>query len=273
MNSHLLSILAAVAAWPLSGVQATGAADNALGATGSATNTVLYSDVRTENAWKRQVVMQDADGEFFNDEGQVGELARVTAADEAATNAQSVAASARVAMTNALARLDEAAAGMATNAVGLAVVIAPETSRTNLTMFVVDEWTDGETDTQLVWINRELDLEPNRYVVYEGYGLSQTSKVTWTSWSAPTNVTVNGRTWTGCRKCTVSRPAWAKDKTCLTNPNESKFGGANGFDFGDLVLTMGGTPLDTCILTNKADATDVIYFDNGFFKGHMTGGE
>lgn len=273
MNGYLPLALVAAAVWSSASAQQQGAAHNALVATESVTNTVLYSDVKTENAWKRQVVMQDGEGGFFNDEGQVGDLARVTAAGEAATNVQNVAVRSREVMTNALARLDEASANAATEAIGLSVVIAPETSRTNLTMFVVDEWTDGETDTQLVWVNKSIDLMPNRYVVYSGYGQSATCKVTWVDWPTKTNVTVNGRTWTGCHRCTVSRPSWAKNETCLTLPNESRFGGVSGFDFGDLILTMGGTPLDTCVLTNKADATDVIYFNNGFYMGHITGGE
>jgi len=237
------------------------------------TNIVIYSDVKMENAWERKVVMQDAEGDFFNDDDQVGDLASVTAADEAATNSQKIAVAAKTSMTNEIARLDAAKVNAATNAIGVALVFTPETSRTNLTMFVVLEDTDGYTDTQYVWVNKTIDVEPNRYVVYDGYGHCATQKVTWVNWSTVTNITVNGRTWNGCHKCTVIRPSFAQNLPCLTNPNESRFGGVHGFDFGDLILTMGGIdqPLDTCVLTNKFDSTEIIYFNNGFFMGYYTG--
>lgn len=236
-----------------------------LAATSGATNIVITSEVIEEPAWKRQVVMQSADGTTLNDSGKVGSAARVAAAGEAAEHAGEISDAAGVAMTNALRVLDEASEHAATNAIALALVAAPETSRTNLTAFVVKTETDGVTDTQWVWFNRRIDLAPNRYVVYETYGLAVTNKAVWTDWTNAVTVVKHGRTWEGCHVCTVTRPVWARGESCLDLPNET-FGGPTGFDFGDLLLTSGGQQLYTGFVTNGATGA-VLYFDNGFCMG------
>ena len=236
-----------------------------LGATAT-TNRVYLSETITEPAWKRQVVMKSgATGEIFNDSGAVGSAAETAAAGEAAEHAAEIGDAANAAMTNALRRLNDASANAATNAIGIALVVAPETTRTNLTAFVVKTESDGTNDTQWVWYNRKIDLEPNRFVVYSSFGQAATNKVEWTDWTNAVTVTHNGRTWEGCHVCTVTRPAWAQGVTCLDNAND-RLGGEFGFDFGDLLLTMGGEPLYTGFVTNGVTG-EVLYFDNGFCKG------
>ena len=48
-------------------------------------------------------------------------------------------------------------------------------------------------------------------------------------------------------------------------PND-RLGGPSGFDFGDLLLTVGGVPAYTGIVSNGVTGA-VLYFDNGFCKG------
>lgn len=240
-----------------------------LGASPS-TNITIVSDMKTEKGWERKVVMKDGDGKIFNDSDQVGEAAEAAADREAAERAGEVSEAAREAMLGQITRLTDATENAATNAIAIALVMPPELTRTNLTAFVVKETSTGTVDTQWVWFNRELSMKPNRYVVYQGIANCTTCKVEWTSWSAQgESVTVNGRTWDGCHRCTVNRPGWAQNVTCLTNPNETRWGGSRGMDFGDMTLTMGNTTLFTGVLTNKFDSSEVIYFDNGFFKGFL----
>ena len=234
----------------------------------ASTNIVITSATIEEPAWKRQVVMQDGDGRIFNDGGTVGSAAESAAAGEAAEHAAEISDAANVAMTNAMRVLTDASANAATNAVGLALVVMPETSRTNLTAYVVKTETDGVTDTQWVWYNRHIDLAPNRYVVYETYDRASTNKVEWTDWTNAVTVVKNGRTWEGCHVCTVTRPTWAQGGACLDLPND-RLGGPSGFDFGDLLLTMDGGPLYTGFVTNGVTGA-VMYFDNGFCKGSPT---
>ena len=235
----------------------------------ASTNIVITSATIEEPAWKRQVVMKSgATGEIFNDDGTVGSAAESAAAGEAAEHAAEISDAANVAMTNAMRVLTDASANAATNAVGLALVVMPETSRTNLTAYVVKTETDGVTDTQWVWYNRQIDLEPNRFVAYETHDRAATNKVTWANWTNAVTVTHNGRTWEGCHVCTVVRPAWARGVTCLDLPND-RLGGPSGFDFGDLLVTVGGDPAYTGIVTNGVTGA-VLYFDNGFCKGSPT---
>ena len=233
----------------------------------SETNIVITSATIEEPAWKRQVVMKSgATGEIMNDDGKVGDAAESAAAGEAADRAAEVGEAAKAAMTNALELLNTAAQGAATNSIGLAFVIAPETSRTNLTAFVVKTETAGQIDTQWVWYNVKLDLEPTRFVVYSTYDRAATNKVTWVDWTNTVTITQNGRTWEGCHVCWVQRPEWAQGKTCLDLPNDT-LGGPSGFDFGDLLLTMDGAPLYTGFVTNGLTGA-VIYFNNGFYYGN-----
>ncbi len=236
-----------------------------LAATASSTNVVVVSETIEEPAWKRQVVMKDGTGAIRNDSGAVGSAAESAASGEAAEGAAEISDAANTSMTNALRVLTSAQANAATNAIGIALVVPPETSRTNLTAYVVKTETDGVTDTQYVWWNRNITLEPNRYVVYETHDRASTNKVTWANWTNTVTVAHNGRTWEGCHVCTVTRPTWARGAACLDLPNET-FGGPNGFDFGDLTLTVGGRQTLTGIFTNEVTGA-VLYFDNGFCKG------
>jgi len=231
-----------------------------------ATNIVITSETIEEPAWARRVVMKSvATGEILNDGGKVGDAAREAATGEAAEHAAEICVAANDAMTNAVRVLTDASAYAATNAIALALAVAPETTRSNLTAYVVKTQSDGTNDTQWVWYNREISLAPNRFVVYETYDRAATNKVEWTDWTNTVTVTHNGRTWEGCHVCTVVRPAWAQGETCLDMPNDI-LGGPTGFDFGDLLLTMNSAPLFTGFVTNGLTGA-VLYFDNGFCKG------
>ena len=256
-----------VASLTLAAILAAAAAARAqLAATAGSTNIVITSATVEEPAWKRRVVMKNgATGEIMNDDGKVGDAAESAAAGEAAEHAAEISDAANEAMIGAMGVLTEASANAATNAIGLALVVMPETSRTNLTAYVVKTESDGVTDTQWVWYNRTIDLAPNRFVVYQTHDRAATNKVTWANWTNAVTVTHNGQTWEGCHVCTVTRPAWAQSVPCLDLPNE-RFGGPYGFDFGDLLLTMGGEPLYTGYVTNGLTGA-VLYFDNGFCKG------
>lgn len=234
-----------------------------------ATNIVITSETIEEPAWKRRVVMKNGEtGEIVNDDGTVGDAAKSAAAGEAAERATEIGETANVAMTNALRTLTTVQADAATNAIALALVIMPETSRTNLTAYVVKTETAGAVDTQWVWYNRQIDLAPNRYVVYQTHDRAATNKVAWIDWQTTETITHNGRTWEGCHRCTVTRPTWAQGVTCLDLPND-RLGGPSGFDFGDLLLTIGGDPAYTGIVSNGVTGA-VLYFDNGFCKGTPT---
>lgn len=231
-------------------------------------SSVAYnSSVVTNKAWERNVVMRhEPTGTIYNDRGTVGSAAEVQAANVVADNAAEMADAAHTSMTNQVKRLEDAAGTASTNAVAVALIVRPETTRTNLTFYVVKTETDGIVDTQWVWCNWDIDFPPNRFVKYETFGQTATQKFKWDDWSQKTNLTVNGRTWNGCHRGTVTRPTWAQGGSCLDCPND-RLGGPSGFDFGDLTITVGGRTPYTGFVTNNLTG-EVLYFDQGFNKGN-----
>ena len=228
---------------------------------------IYNSSVVTNKAWGRDIVMRyEPSGTIYNDRGTVGSAAEVQAANVVADNAAEMADAAHTSMTNQVKRLEDAASTASTNAVAIALIVRPETTRTNLTLYVVKTETDGIVDTQWVWCNWDIDFPPNRFVKYETFGQTATQKFKWDDWSQKTNLTVNGRTWNGCHRGTVTRPTWAQGGSCLDCPND-RLGGPSGFDFGDLTITVGGRTPYTGFVTNNLTG-EVLYFDQGFNKGN-----
>ena len=232
--------------------------------------TIESSNVVTR-AWRRGVVTVDSEGHLSGDDGIVGEKASTEAIDATAEAAGQISDAANQSMLDAMQYLYSNTNNMATNCVMVALQLEPEMVASNLTGYVVKTTTDGYTDHQWVWYNKVLTLKPNRFITYSYYGGSQKVKAEWVNWT--TNgvaVTVDGVTWNGCHECTVARPEFAAGETCLDLPNET-WGGDNGIEWGDILLTSRGLPLYTGFVTNGVTG-EVWYFDNGFRKPLPTGG-
>lgn len=236
---------------------------------GASTEVHVTSSNVLERAWRRDVVMTTPDGSIIGDGGRVASAAETTAIDTVASNATDIATSATNALHTALQDLYGHTNQMATAAQSFALVLPPENDRATLTGYVVDESTDGVTDTQWVWYNRVLSLKPTRWVAYEYYGGAATQKCEWVSWTSNgVSRTVNGTTWNGVHQCTVQRPTWARGVACLSERND-RLGGQSGFDFGDMLLTLnqGADTAFTGFITNSVATPKVeAYFDNGFLK-------
>lgn len=229
------------------------------------TNLVIESKAEEMLGWTRQTLFATEDGRLVDRSGTIVSVAETEAVAVAAAEADGISESAIAAATNATASLTAATNGMAQAGYGIALSIAPETSRPNLTGYVVKETTDGTTDTQWVWYNRSLPLTPIRFVEYSGDTATNMVKAAWVDWSADgETVTHNGRTWDGCHRCTVARPSWAVGERCCTLPNET-LGGSGGIDFGDVTITVNGITPFTGYLTNTVNGV-VEYYDNGFLK-------
>ena len=243
-------------------------ADGPLGgeAKSGGTNRVVTSKIMTERGWRRDIVTVDEQGQIHNDGGKIAQTAETEAINEVADSAGEIADAAQASMTDSMDVLYSKTNHMATAGLGIALVFAPETDDINVRGFVVKTETEGRsTDVQWVWYNNALSLAPNRFVTYETYDKAEKVKVNWGKWDAAgTNLTVNGRVWSGCHRCTVTRPSWAVGKSCLDCPNET-WGGENGMEWGDLTLTHGDIPYFTGYVTNSVDGL-VAYFDNGFLK-------
>jgi len=239
-------------------------ADEPLGLLGSQQYTIESTNV-SRKAWKRSVVMTYQDGNITGDDGVVGEKASTDAIDILAAESYRVSTEANNALMNSMQYVYSATNSMAPNCVMTTIHLAPETSRSNLTAYVVKTVTSSGVDRQWVWYNRVLAMKPNRYVTYSYLDQSENVKANWVNWTTNgVSVTVDGKTWDGCHECTVARPSFALGETCIDLPNEV-WGGPSGMDFGDMLLTRRGIPHYTGFVTNGISG-DVIYFDNGFYK-------
>lgn len=243
-------------------------ADGPLGgeAKGSGTNRVVTSKTVTERAWRRDVVSVDDLGQIHGDGGRIAQVAETEAVNDVAERSGELADAATEAMVDSLDFLVGQTNNMARAGLGIALAFPPETDDINVRAFVVKTETQGLVDKQWVWYNRALSLPPNRTVCYErNDGTSAKVKAVWQDWDADGDeITVSGKRWSGVHVCTVTRPTWASGKACLDLPNEV-WGGENGMDWGDMVLTHGSVPYFTGYVTNAVDRK-VAYFDNGFLK-------
>lgn len=237
------------------------------------TNTLIVSDTAEHLAYIRQPVLASADNKLIDASGKLVSFAEAVELEVATEEVKTISEAARISLTNSLAYLYSYTNQVAKNSQSFAIAFAPEADPENLMAYVVDESTDGVTDVQWVWYSQELDLAPNRFLVYEYFGGAVTNAVTWAEAGSPKGwskegVTVKG--WSGCHRCTCKRPVFAQRVPCLTRANDT-FGGANGFNLGSMQLTVDGTPTVTGYITNSVDGV-WAYFDNGVLKekGNVT---
>ncbi|MGN0875884.1 MAG: hypothetical protein ACI4TC_01280 [Kiritimatiellia bacterium] len=263
---HLATIFAAVLAF------AAFADEEDIAAT-SVTNLLIVSDTVENLAYVRQPVLATADNQLIDASGKLVSFAEAVELEVATEEVKTISEAARVSLTNSLQYLYSNTNRVAKYSQSFAIAFAPESAPDNLQAYVVDESTDGITDVQWVWYSHELDLPPNRFVVYEYFGGSVTNAVTWAEAGTPKGWSKEGTTrkgWNGCHRCTVTRPVFAQGVTCLTKANDT-FGGANGFNIGSMQLTVNGQPTVTGYITNRVDCV-WAYFDNGVLKekGYVT---
>lgn len=231
----------------------------------AATNLYLVSDTVTGKAWTRQTVMATPSNTVMDLSGVFVGAAEAAVHSNEAERIVAVSQAAIEGVRGSFKSLYAVTQNVAKTAYHVAMVIPPAEGGASLQGFVVKEETDGMTDTQWVWYSHDLPVPPVRYVEYVTPQGRFSQNVKWDSWSAAgENLTVNGRTWKGCHRCTLVRPQSVRGLPVLTRQNEY-FGGEHGFDFGAALVTVGGRPTRTGVVTN--DVTGEIWrFDNGALK-------
>lgn len=236
-------------------------------ATASAPLLIVSNEVETK-AKVNQVVMATEKNELIDPSKQIASFAEAEALKAATVEVEVISKAAKESLDTSMQYLYGNTNKVAKASQMFAMDFAPLTDRENLTAYVVKEETDGLTDYQYVWYSQELTLPPNRSVVYTYDGGSVTNPVTWVDanpvtkgWN-PQGVTIDG--WKGCHKCKVNRPTFAQNVPVITRPNDI-FGGANGFGFGSMLVTVDGFATYTGYVTNRVHSV-VAYFDNGAFK-------
>ena len=234
-------------------------------ATAGKTNLVIKSDTVESLGWTRQAVMVTQSNRVMDPSGKLVEAADVAVLSNEAERVSAVSDAAVAGMRSAFLALYAVTGNVPDIAYHTAITIPPQESPRSLMGYVVKEETDGVTDTQWVWYSERLAAAPVRHVEYTTPAGTFSQSAKWSAWNADgETLTVNGRTWKGCHKCTIPRPESAKNLPALSRRNEI-FGGANGFDFGAAIVTVGGKGTFTGEVTN--DVTGVVLrFDNGILK-------
>ena len=254
-------ILAAVASADTS----TGASNDVSVADATVTNVYLVSDVAKGKAWTRQAVLATPSNTIMDLSGVFVSTAEAAVHSNEAERISAVSSAAIAGMQSAFGALYAVTGNLPKTAYHVTLSFPPAEAGASLQGYVVKESTDGVVDTQWVWYSHELPMPPVRYVEYLTPAGRSSVGAKWVSWSAAgETITVNGRTWKGCHRCTVTRPQSARNIPALTRQNDT-FGGANGFDFGAAIVTVGGRPTRTGYVTNDITG-EVIYFNNGVLK-------
>lgn len=261
----LVALLVSILAARADTVATTNETDTAV-----VTNVFLVSPVVTQKAWTRQAVLATPSNTIKDLSGVFVEAAEAAVHSNEAARIEAVSAAAIEGMRNAFAALYAVTGNIKRTAHHIALVVPPSEAPSSLQGFVVKETTDGVTDTQWVWYSHILPTAPVRRVVYTTPAGKFSQAAKWENWSKDGEdmLAVDGRVWRGCHKCTITRPEAARRIPALSRQNE-RFGGADGFDFGAALVTVGGRPTFTGTITNDITG-EVVRFDNGVHKGGAT---
>ena len=259
------ALLAALVALLIAALAARGDANAAPEAASVVTNVSLVSDVATSKAWTRQAVLATPSNTIKDLSGVFVGAAEAAAHSNEAERIAAVSSAAIEGMRTAFGALYAVTGGVPRKAYHVAISMPPEEGGQSLRGYVVKEETDGVTDTQWVWYSHALPVAPVRNVEYVTPSGTFTAAAKWDAWTeAGTSIEVDGRTWSGCHRCTITRPQSARNIPALTRQNE-RFGGVGGFDFGAALVTVGGRPTFTGAVTNDITG-EVLVFDNGVLK-------
>jgi hypothetical protein len=233
--------------------------------TTAVTNVWLVSDSTNAHAWTRQAVMAKEDNTIIDPSGAFVATAEAAAQASAAEKVTELSQAAIEGMRSAIGGLEAVTNQVPPTAYHVSIALPPPDSPQSLMGFVVKEETDGATDTQWVWYSHRLDRKPIRRVVYRTAGGDISQNAEWVNWDVDGEmVSAYGRTWQRCHKCTIIRPKAAQGISAVTRQNEV-FGGASGFDFGSVIVTVGGRPGITTNLTDAATGA-TLHIVNGFIK-------
>lgn len=238
---------------------------SAVAESAAVTNVYLVSDTAVSKAWTRQAVMATPSNRVMDLSGKIVEAAEAAVQSNEAERISAVSDAAISGVRTAFQALYAVTGNIPETAYHVALTLPPGVAPASLMGYTVKEETDGVTDTMWVWYSQTLAAAPVRHVEYWTPAGRFSQPVTWIGWTSEgETLEIDGRTWTGCHKCTATRPESARNVRLLTRNNET-FGGPGGFDFGAALVTVGGVAAWTGVLTNDVTG-EVLTFDNGVLK-------
>ena len=231
----------------------------ALGAAAAATNVWLVSDVALLPGWRRDAVMEDGTN-LVDRTGRVAAKADGAAVEAVSDGACEVSEAAVAAMDAALRGLSSVTGQLPSRARHAVLLVRPDlAARAALTFALTNAAVsaDGRTLTFVASANRLLASPPSMTLAFgDGVSGDEAAKVRWTGgWDAA------GAAHAGAAEI----PAKYRGRPVCLYENVRLGDGAGLFDFGSLVVTVGGRPAWNGAVTNAADGAE-LRVENGFFK-------
>ncbi len=261
MRSILMATALLVSApCPVAAAQAAAPLD------GTATNLYVVSNVEVRPGWRRDQVMERDGTNLVDRTGTVASRADGAAVDAVADGASGIADAARAAMEAAVAGLAAVTGQVPARAQHAVLCIRPDLAARAALTFVITNATvsaDGRTLSFVAAANRLLASRPSMTLSFgDGVDGEETAKVTWTGdWDA------GSATHAG----SVEIPAKYRGRPACLFENVMLGDEGGLFDFGSLVVAVGGKAAWNGVVTNALDGA-AIKVENGFFRTNGNGG-
>lgn len=235
-----------------------------LAAAANATNLVIVSNVELRKGWKREVVMEEGTN-LVDKTGTVASKADSAAVATVADGAAGIADAATSAMTNAVGELAAMTNQVPDRAQHVILGIRPDLAARKTLTFVLTNATisaDGTTLSFTATANRILGSRPSMTLNFgDGVDADETAKVNWTGDWATNSVS---------HAATAEIPVKYRGRPAALFENVT-FGDASGlFDFGSMVVIVGGKPAWNGTVTNALDGA-AVSVKNGFFLKASSG--
>lgn len=224
----------------------------------SATNLLIVSNAELRKGWKREHVMERGTN-LVDSSGTIASKADGAAVAAVASSAGEIADAAKAAMEGAVGGLEAVTNQVPPRAQHVVLSVRPDlAARATLTFILTNAAVsaDGRTLSFTAACNRLLSTKPSLTLSFgDGIDAEADAKVTWTGdWDA------SSATHAGTAEIPVKyrgRPA------CLFhNVSLGDTGGL--FDFGSMVVTVGGKAAWNGVVTNALDGA-AVKVKNGFF--------
>ena len=259
MRNALLLCFAALSLAPL---RAEDEAANALTAT--ATNLFVVSNVETRKGWRRDVVMEEGTN-LVDKSGTIAAKADSAAVTTVSDGAAGIADAATTAMESAVGKLASMTNQVPDRAQHIILCIRPDLAARRTLTFVLTNATisaDGKTLSFTATANRLLGSKPSMTLNFgDGVDEDITSKVNWTGDWATNSVS---------HQATAEIPVKYRGRPAALFENVT-FGDASGlFDFGSLVVLVGGNAAWNGTITNALDGA-AVSVKNGFIIKSSSG--
>ncbi len=228
----------------------------------SATNLLIVSDSQLRLGWRRDQVFERDGTNLIDRSGTIAAKADGAAIATVSQGAADIADAAKGAMESAVAELAAVTSQVPSRAQHVILCIRPDLAARATLTFIVTNATvsaDGKTLSFTAAANRLLGSKPSMTLnFWDGVDADETAKVSWSGdWDA-TSLTHAG---------SVEIPTKYRGRPAALFTNVA-LGDASGlFDFGSLVVTVGGRAAWNGAVTNALDNAE-IKVENGFFKSN-----